>query len=221
MMPGIAAQPLVRRFGGGIDPADILADLDFLAETYAIHGASAVAADFIDKPGRVGASGLEILDNDVDGVVSAIGELLTDFLTMDWTIVIEWQELTTDGATYLLYMFEAPGGDNHWLVIERSTAFTGLRVDAHEGSNITRHVEINTSHGPGVHKIAVTRTNGFLSISCDGSAVDTVVATPIMNPMATASFGGDPTDQSYNGTFIRKVKLMTPQADALLPALSA
>ncbi|MBZ9705395.1 hypothetical protein LB543_01455 [Mesorhizobium sp. ESP7-2] len=62
MMPGVAAQPLIRRFGGGIDPADILADLDFLAATYAVHGASAAAADVVDKPARVGVSGLEILD---------------------------------------------------------------------------------------------------------------------------------------------------------------
>lgn len=195
--------------------------LDFLGEVYTNNGSPVTLADIIDKPARVGASGLEILDNDVDGVVSAIGDLLTDFLTMDWTVVIEWDELTSDDSTYLLYLFEAPGGDNHWMVIERSNAFTGLRVDAHEGSNITRHVEINTSHGPGVHKIAVTRTNGFLSVSCDGSAVDTVVATPLMNPMATASFGGDPTDQSYNGTFIRTVALMAPVADAALPGLSA
>jgi hypothetical protein len=219
LWPSIAA---LSPPSGYVPPAGIGTwSLNFLTTTYTKNASSVTLSDIIDKPARVGASGLEILDNDVDGVVAAIGDLLTDFLLMDWTVVIEWEELTTDGVTYLLYLFEAPGGSNHWLVIERSTAFTLLRVDAHEGSNITRHVEINTPHGPGVHKIAVTRTNGFLSVSCDGSAVDTVVASPLMNPMATASFGGDPTDQSYNGTFIRTVTLTAPVADAALPALSA
>ncbi|WP_192246034.1 hypothetical protein [Mesorhizobium silamurunense] len=196
--------------------------LDFLSEVYTKDGSSVVLADVIDKPSRVGASGLEILDNDVDGVVSAIGDLLTDFLLVDWTVVIEWQELTTDGATYLLYLFQAPGGDGNYIVVERSTAFTSLRVDAHEsGSIVTRDVQINTSHGPGVHKIAVTRTNDRLSISCDGSAVDTETASgATLNPMVTASFGGDPADQSYNGTYIRSVRLMAPVADASLPGLS-
>jgi hypothetical protein len=206
---------------GFVPPTGFDWSLDFLGEVYTNNGSSVAIADIIDKPGRVGASGLEILDNDVDGVVDSIGDLLTDFQSMDWTVVIEWQELTTDFSTYLLYLFEMPGGSDHSLVIERGNAFTGLRVDAHESSNIVRNVAINTSHGVGVHKVAVTRTSAFLSISCDGSAVDTVVASPLMDPMATASFGGDPTDQSYNGTFIRTVTLTAPVADAALPALSA
>ncbi|TPI30017.1 hypothetical protein FJW08_15145 [Mesorhizobium sp. B3-2-1] len=50
--------------GGGIDPADILDDLGFIAGTYMVHGAAAAAADVVDKPARIGASGLQILDND-------------------------------------------------------------------------------------------------------------------------------------------------------------
>lgn len=67
----------------------------------------------------------------------------------------------------------------------------------------------------------MTRTNGFISMSCDGSDVVTQVVAPIsMNPMATASFGGDPTDESYNNTFIRKMYLLPPRDDADLPGLS-
>ncbi|MBZ9705396.1 hypothetical protein LB543_01460 [Mesorhizobium sp. ESP7-2] len=138
---------------------------------------------------------------------------------MDWTIVIEWEELTSDGATYLLYLLDVD--NDHSFLIERSTAFTGLRVDVREGSFNSRDIEIDTSHGPGVHKIAVTRTNSFISMSCDGSDVVTLVAAPIsMNPMVKALFGGD-WEGSFNGTFIRKMKLITPQNDAFLPALSA
>ncbi|MER9356175.1 hypothetical protein NKI61_23230 [Mesorhizobium sp. M0514] len=205
-----------------IDPAvGALDALDFLAETYTVHGSTAAAVDVIDKPERVGASGLEIPLEEADGVVSAIGDCLADLLTMYWTVVIEWEELTTDGATYLLYLADVD--DNHTIVIERSTAFTGLRVDTHEASNNTRNVEINTSHGPGVHKIAVTRTDAFISMSCDGSDVVTQVVAPIsMNPMATASFGGDPTEGygSNNNTFIRKFYLLPPRDDAYLPGLS-
>lgn len=205
---------------GFIPPTGIDWSLDFLGETYTRNASPVILADIIDKPARVVASGLQILDNDVDGVVAAIGDLFTDFATMDWTVVIEWDELTTDGATYLLYLADA--SDNHSLVIERSTAFANLRVDVHESSFNSRSVEINTSHGPGVHKIAVTRTNDRISMSCDGAAVVSDVAAPLsMNPMATASFGGDPNDQSYNGTYIRSVTLTAPVDDADLPGLTA
>jgi hypothetical protein len=204
---------------GFVPPTGFDWSLDFLSETYIDNGSSVAIADIIDKPARVGASGLEILDNDVDGVVSAIGDLFTDFATMDWTVIIEWDEQTTDGATYMLYL--ADSLDNHSLVIERSTAFAGLRVDVHESSFNSRSVEIDTSHGPGVHKIAVTRTDDRISMSCDGAAVVSDIAAPLsMNPMATASFGGDPNDQSYNGTFIRRVTLTAPVDDADLPTLS-
>ncbi|MFB9979456.1 hypothetical protein ACFSQQ_14710 [Mesorhizobium kowhaii] len=195
--------------------------LDFLNEVYTKDASTVAIADIIDKPARVGASGLEILDDDVDGVVSSLGDLLTDYQLMDWTVVIEWEELTTDGATYLLYLADVD--DDHSLLVSKNTYLTDLRtVHVHEGSFNIRDVGINTSHGPGVHKIAVTRTNAFISMSCDGSSVVTQVVAPIsMNPMATASFGGDPIDQSYNGTFIRTLQLMAPQADAALPGLSA
>ncbi|WP_146606023.1 hypothetical protein [Mesorhizobium kowhaii] len=203
-----------------IDPAvGAVWALDFLAGAYAHLGEAVAIADNIDKPDRVGDSGLEIPLEDVDGVVSAIGDFLADLVTMDWTVVIEWEELTTDGATYLLYL-EALG-DGHSLTIERSTAFANLRVDVNEGSFNTRYVEIDTSHGPGIHKIAVTRTNDFISVSCDGSSVDTLVVSPIsMDAMATASFGGDPNVESFNNTFIRKVYLLAPVDDADLPGLS-
>ncbi|MER9698717.1 hypothetical protein [Mesorhizobium sp. M0146] len=196
--------------------------LDFLNEVYEVDGSPVLLADIIDKPERVGASGLEIPLDDADGVVSAIGDCLADLLTMNWTVVIEWEEVTTDGATYLLYLADVD--DNHTIVIERSTAFTGLRVDTHEANYNTRNVEINTSHGPGVHNIAVTRTDALISMSCDGSDVVTQVVAPIsMNPMATASFGGDPTEGygSNNNTFIRKFYLLPPRDDADLPALTA
>jgi hypothetical protein len=205
---------------GFVPPAGFDWSLDYLSEIYTNNGSPVAIADIIDKPSRVGASGLEILDNDVDGVVDSLGDYLAAYQTMNWTTTIEWEELTTDGATYLLYLVDA--GLSQSLVIERSTAFTGLRVDAHESSFVIRNVEIDTSHGPGVHKIAVTRTNDRLSFSCDGSSVvNDTMANTTMNPMATASFGGDPNDQSYNGTFIRKVTLTAPVDDAVLPTLSA
>ncbi|TPN45315.1 hypothetical protein FJ976_24075 [Mesorhizobium sp. B1-1-9] len=201
----------------GGDPEDALVALNFLTEVYSRLGVSLTAADVIDKPDRVGARGLAIPFDDVDGIVSAIGDFLADLLTMNWTVIIEWEELTTDSATYLLYL--AGVDDDPSLVIERSTAFTGLRVDAKESSFNIRYVEINTSHGPGVHKIAFTRTDDFISMSCDGSDVVTQVVAPIgMGPMATATFGGD--DQSYNDTFIRKVFLLAPADDADLAGLS-
>ncbi|MER9937403.1 hypothetical protein [Mesorhizobium sp. M0088] len=217
MMPGVAAQPLG---GSSVFSPTVLADADFMNEIYSVDGGTVLASDIIDKPARVGASGLEILNNDVDGVVSAIGDLLTKFLLVEWTVVIEYEEVADAATTHLLWMQETV--DFHSVSIRRLSAFASNVMRGNDSSTISRNV---TNTGPftaGVHKVAMTRTEGVLSISTDGGTVDTnTTLNTTLNPLTTASFGGDPTDQSYNGCFIRKVTLYAPLDDIWLPSLSA
>jgi hypothetical protein len=203
--------------GGGPGPVgDPLASLNFLTEVYTVHGATVTAADVIDKPARVGASGLEILDNDPDGSVLAIGDFLADLITADWTIVIEWEELTSADDTELIYICESV--DHHHIAIDRTgpgdiegyASGSGVRLIANTGPFFT-----------GVHKVAMTRKNAKVSMSTDGSSAATDTSSQTINPMEVVSFGG-PADGSFNRTFIRTVTLYPPQDDdAVLPGLSA
>ncbi|TIL34328.1 hypothetical protein [Mesorhizobium sp.] len=217
MMLGVLA---ARPPSSGTGPGTTLATLDFMNEVYVVNGVTLTAADVIDKPERVGAGGLEILDNDVGGVVSAIGDLLTEFLLVDWTIVIEWEEVANVDGSYLLWMQETV--DFHSISIIRANAFQSNPMQAGDSSTISRNVDNTGPFTTGVHKVAVTRTNDRISISTDGSAVDSnTTPNTTLNVLTTASFGGDPTDQSYNGCFIRTVTLTAPVDDSLLPGLSA
>lgn len=208
MMPGVAAQPLGRHSSGGGGITNSWS-FNFLDEVYTKNASPVVLADQIDKPERVGASGLEILDNDVDGVVSAIGDFLTDWLALDWKARFVYEEVADVATTYLLWMAEPV--DFHSVAIRRLSAFASNVMRAEDAGLISRTV---TNSGPftaGVHTVEVTRTNGLISIRTDGGTTDTdLTPNATLNALMTASFGGDPTDQSYNGCFIRSIELSPP-----------
>lgn len=214
MMPGVAAQPLGRSSGGG--GIGNSWSLDFLNEVYTKNGVLVLLADIVDKPGRVGASGLEILDNDINGGVFAIGDFLTDLITMNWTIVIEWQQLAGVDYTELFYIWES--GSHHHLAIDNTGVGT---IDAYDSGPIVREIFNPGSYLTGNHKSALTRTDDNLSVSTDGSAVATDVSAQSLNPMEIATFGGPEDGSSYKGLFVRKVRLIPPASTASLPTLSA
>ncbi|WP_027037870.1 hypothetical protein [Mesorhizobium ciceri] len=214
MMPGVAAQPLGGR---SVFSPTVLADADYIGGVYELAGSPLAASDIIDKPGRIGASGLEILDNDVDGIVSAIGDYLALLLTLNWTVVIEWEELTSSGYTELLLLEEF--GNNHSMGIDR-VGSAGLPMQGYESGVQGREVNNTDTYGPGVHKVAFTSTVSGISMSTDGGAVSSDSSPRDIDPLVAASFGG-PADGSYNGTFIRRVTLYAPLDDIWLPSLSA
>jgi hypothetical protein len=210
---GIAATGL-----SGEPPAGPAWSLDFMSEVYTNNGTPVAIATIIDKPARVGASGLEILDHDPDGAVQALGDLFDDLALLNWTIVIEWQELTTSGRTHLLGMFEDTNNDE--LLIERTNVED---VQAYGWGSAFRGV-LNSGtgdqYGTGFHKTAVTYTDTKISISTDGSAVETDTTANTMNPMQVAYFGGRGEAASVNPTFLLTVTLTEPVTDAELPGLS-
>jgi hypothetical protein len=206
-------------------PADISTwVIDFINEVYTQDGGSVAIATIIDQPSKVDATdGLEILeDNDVDGVIVILGDLLTDILVMDWTMVIEWKTVDEDFALCLIYIDEDV--DGHSLIVE--PIFFGTdRVLIQETGFIIRSVTPNGSIAAGNHKIALTRQQGLLSASLDGGTVvttSTVYSYPAQgNAPNRAGFGGPVGDFSFNNCFIRRVDLMPAVDNGDLPGLSA
>lgn len=216
MMTGVAAQPLRRQFSGGGGGIDNSWSLDFLNEVYMLNGSPVLLTDVIDKPERVGTSGLEILDNDADGSVLHLGALLTDVITANWTVVIEFEKAVSGGFSELLYVGDADV--NHSIFVDLYTSMQGG-----DSGFVIRTIQNAGEYRSGVHKVAFTRTNALVGISTDGSAADVdTTLNDTLNPMAVAAFGGLPSpDGSYDACYIRKFELIPPVAASALPTLSA
>ncbi|RUV41407.1 hypothetical protein EOD29_22900 [Mesorhizobium sp. M1A.T.Ca.IN.004.03.1.1] len=196
-------------------------DLDFLTEVYTKDDSTVALADIIDKPERVGASGLEIVaDPDPDGYVLAAGDLLADFVSLDWTVVIEWEELSSTSFSEILVLQDLADGA-HSLWLENAMGSGSPNLNVAEDAIIGRDLVDETLYGAGAHKLALTRTASRIAISVDGGAA-IVNTTPETsgNPIDTAGFGGFPGYGTVNGFYVRSFRLMPPVADSLLPSLS-
>ncbi|TPI13881.1 hypothetical protein [Mesorhizobium sp. B4-1-1] len=215
MMPGVAAQPLRRHSSGGGGGISNEWSLDFLNEVYTKNGSPVSLADIIDKPERVGANGLEILDNDADGSVSIIGDLLADLITAAWTVVIEFEKVAIDTLAELLLVADIDL--NHSIAVDVYTSMQG-----YDSGFIIRTVDNDGEYRSGVHKVAFTRTDNLVGISTDGGAADAdTTPNTTLNPMAAAAFGGYPApDESYDACYIRTMRLIPPVSAGGLPALS-
>lgn len=194
--------------------------IDFMNEVYTQDGDAVAVATVIDMPEMVGASGLEILDDAMPGVVAILGDLLADILTIEWTLVIEWEEVLSSFTTYPILIDET---DN----FQQCAVYNDFPdIVAGDSCLIIREATVSGSFGPGVHKAAFTRTADFASLSVNGGGVQTnttdVNVPAQLNPTYTqAGFGGSVGDFSFNGCFIRRLDLMPPVADAALPGLSS
>ncbi|MER9355573.1 hypothetical protein NKI61_20085 [Mesorhizobium sp. M0514] len=218
MMPGVAAQPLRRSSSGGGGGITNSWSLDFINEVYTLNGSPVTLADIIDKPERVGASGLEILDHDAAGSIFSLAGWLADlaeFVAIGGTIYIEWESLSAGDRDVPLYMEEDT--DANSFDIERT--FPGFMRTYASGSDY-RGVDTDTDFGPGVHKIAVTYTPSFIAMSIDGADALVDTTPNVMQPMMRAILGGFEAS-SNNGLYYRRITLTAPVANSLLPGLTA
>ena len=218
MMPGVAAQPL-RRISGGGGGITSAWSLDLLNEVYTRNGSPVALADIIDKPERVGASGLEILDHNAAGSIFCIGDLFTDLAAMvalGGTTFIEWESLSAGDRDVPLYMEEDTNGDS--FDIERITS--GFMRAYGWGSDFRGVDNTDVEYGVGIHKVAVNYTPAFIAMSIDGA--DTLIDTTpnVMLPMARAILGGFAAT-SKNGLYYRRITLGATVANSLLPTLTA
>lgn len=196
-----------------------LGAIDFVNGVYAIDGSTYAASDIVDKPDRIGASGLEILEDDFDGVVEAIGPLLALLVSANWSLVLEYQELTSTFSTNPIWLGDAPAFENT-LYIERRSPGAGLLMEASETTNILREVQVSGPFGPAVYKVGLTRTPSKLALCVDGGGVEAQIL-PQSLAATRCGFGGEPSQASGNGTFIRSLTVYAPLADAQLQALTA
>lgn len=221
MMTGTVAQPL-NRLGGGAG-GGTLAHADFINGTYSVSGSPVTAADVVDQPGLIGASGLSIDSSSGTGTVEIIGGLLAALLTANWTIVLEIEAVNANQKLVPLALYNSTELDQ--FIIER---FDNLSPE-----NIMRATQINrnfdqrqatdmTIYGIGIHKLAITMSSTTLAMSVNGNAVvEQVAAAPVpYDPLA--AFFGDFQSGAPTGTcFIRSLSVLDPVLSADLPALSA
>lgn len=193
--------------------------IDFVNHTYTIDGVSYTAADIVDKPARVGVDGLEILDEDLDGVVLIIGPLLAALIPVHWTLVLEYFE---DPIEYFIVplIIQDEFGDK-FIFIDRvdETSFEVFESSAGARS-VVALADLSI---PGIHRLAITRTQAHLAMSVDGGAVvSTDDAADDLESML-AAFGGFATGgvYSYGGCFIRSLSITAVVDDSELPGLSA
>lgn len=196
------------------------ATIDFVNGTYEIDGTSYAASDIVDKTERIGASGLEILDDDADGTVDTLGDLLALLVTANWTAVIEYDEATTTYLTVPLSLSGSTSSDTAGVFRQAEGATPTLSMKAYATSNTSREAVVPQTFGVGTHKIAMTLTSDLLAVSVDGSAAVMDAASQTLD-LDQASLGGDPGGGSYNGTTIRSIMIYTPASASSLPSLSA
>lgn len=229
MIPGIVA----AQAGGGASsgvPDGALVHLDFINGIY-FDGAMATAADVIGEPQYITGSGLAIsYDNESsagEAVVHVIGDALAALLTLNWTIVVEYEEFYSGGISFLLGMLNADWASyTKYVQLERWDAGDGLELvisdfDFNNG-NLERTRGANDPFGPGIHRIAATRTNSKLAISVDGGGA--LVYNAAANAGVTAinaTIGSRENEFLYNDFNFRRLTVYAPQDDAALPGLSA
>jgi hypothetical protein len=225
MIPGIVACQATG--AGAVIPEGALVHLDFINGVY-FDGAVVTAADVVDHPEWITANGLELsYDNETTdgaGIGHLIGNVLTQLITLNWTVVIEYQELYSSGTTNILTMANGTvATEDEALQIYRGNSGDGLQcfiLDRDDGFNVRSRGD-GASHGAGIHRIAVTRTDSRLAISVDGGAVATEETDLATVEVINATIGGTDGDFLANDFNFRQLTVYAPRDDADLPSLSA
>lgn len=199
--------------------------INFLSESYSVNGTSYSASDIIDTPANVGASGLAC---DGTSVVSIIGDLLTALLAADWTMTVEWEELSDTGRTYLIILESADETEELAILRDLSIEMKADESSPATGTGLRVLNDPESGTGPflsGIHKVSLTRTTTRFAMSADGRTVTSVDdfggSTVTAFNLVNAAFGGYPDGFTGNAVNIRSLVLQAPVDDADLPSLSA
>jgi hypothetical protein len=229
MIPGIVAAQLAGGEGvPGWVPAGANIHLDFINGLYWVS-AEVTAADVIDHPDWITGNGLEIIyaheTTPGTGVAHYIGAVLAALVTLDWTIVIEYEEFYDGGQTKPLVMTDDAFGaylDELSIVRESGGGGTISVLDYDDDTSTNRYRPLLSSYSIGTHRIAVTRRNVKLSISADGEATQSNVTSNAGVVLDRAAIGSSDGEYLYNDFYLRSFTVYdTPKLDADLPALTA
>ncbi|PWJ88346.1 hypothetical protein C8D77_11168 [Mesorhizobium loti] len=211
-LPTLSARPTYSL------PGSTLASADFLNGVYSVAGVSKTLADIVDTPGALSAFGLEIPYGDVP--IGIIGTFLATLTSMNWTILVGYEEDNNDHVTIPLAV--ATNALDNGVTLERLASADNLAMQASDFNALlaSRTVTDPRSHySANLHQIAVTRVSGRLSMSVNGDPVATV-GTSLVATAEAAAFGGLPGDVTVNGGYIRFIHVWAPMSDSALQDLS-
>lgn len=224
MIPGIVAAQTTSAGGsssGSLYPgADLV--IDFIAGVYGVNGEDVAAADVIDHPELIVGDGLDINFSPDDIAVDIIGDALAVLLTVNWTLVLEYEQASSNFQTKMFTMTEE--GTSKTLEIDRLGA-SSKRIYALDKVTTLLVREINSSalNGTeaGIHRVALTRIDSKFVLSRDGEAIVDSGESLSGVTLDYATFGSYHGDSVWDNCKIRKLIVYPPQDDSELPVLSA
>lgn len=232
MILGVVAAALVRAPGEGLSP---LGWANFVTNDYQWGGSEISAADVTDTL-LISRRGL-LLPANSNTFPLILGEIGAYLKAGDFTIVmdVEFDEagyaiflsMLTQGASFTLADLTFDAYDGGWEFYDDIyNPTTGATTAGRYTDDFTKGLT------PGVHRIALTRTNSLLAFSVDGASIDftgttadnidNTTASPLGAGFDSAYFGGGPKNGAGSiDSWIRSLTVYISQAYTLLPTLSA
>src|SRR4030095_13132973 len=183
MIPGTAAAAEILAIL--IEPPTLLGQFDFINGTYEYNSISYTAADVIDQPGWIGASGLNVPIFSQANIILA--PLKTRLATCQWTMVLEVETLSL--VQREIFFWESDATDTYFIDIDFNA---GRR--ANSGSDVSSQTAEDFTHSitTAIHQMAVTRIDEKLSLSVNGfqvvSDLTDCILPVIGSPMTVFSF---------------------------------
>lgn len=188
--------------------------MDFVAGVYRLNGATKVASDMIDKTDTIEGAGLFIDWNTHSTVPMAQAAVLAEFAAANWTMAIDVVE-DDSGSMYPIYM--RGSADFLYLNTGDTSAFMYDQPDPGADRDAGKTIGAR----PARRRIGVTRTNDRLSMSVNGSSIDTdTTATSTPSSLTDVLIGGDFQNSPFMYGHIERIMLYPPRSDADLILLS-
>lgn len=189
-----------------------LAQIDFIAGTATISGASVSMSAVIDHPELVSGSGLDVSTT----LSKLIGAMKTLWLSRSTFTVIVDYDIVGGFGDVIPFIMQNPTS-SAGVFIEQFTYTTNVS-DFGDGSFFTG---VNYVDAAARQRVVFTRTAGNIAVSVNGGSVNSGSGTPNTLGYLDVYLGGS----SWWGAspwpaYIRELTLMVPQADGDLPTLS-
>lgn len=214
MIPATAAQMMNEVVLPDVPPG-ALVHANFVSGIYWDGAAMVAASEVIDIPGQITANGLEIENDEAN----LLGDFLTAALTLDWTVVVEYEHtFDTDAG---LFVVSNTAGDE-LLEIYRDGPGNGRRMHCDEsGTSEARETIDSGPFALGIHRVALTRTDAKIVLSVDGNAIVSDTSAMDFSSQTEAALGGYPGFGTRQWVTIRSFTIYPAQDDGDLPGLSA
>lgn len=205
---------------------DAIGTFDFVNNTYDWNGSTLAVADVTDQSAWRTANGLEVPATGTSASLT-YNDTKTFLAACSFTIVFEVEILNVVKINHLLVVSTA--GESIWIELQ-SIPFGTVEWYANErdGFSNDKFCDHYQAIPIGIHRVALTRTDSYLSISADGNATSATSDPPNSlpetgDPMAHFYIGTGPFWGTNDGAIrIRSIDFYDAQTDNnVLPLLSA